>query len=281
MRQQRFLPLLVCLFILAGCYRQADDSFEPLGNQSTVAPPTAISNPTTVPAVSTEIETETEQPVLKPPTATDDGSMSDTDGQATSTDAPLLLQPTTNTPINLSVATATNIPGVIPTATQPTFITPEAPPGAVDLPTITPTATPEIIETPTAIPEEVSSECSYIVQAGDNLFRIALNNDTTVESLMSANALVSDAIQPGNVLQIPDCVPGAETTDEAPIAVETPIVVPEGGIIHQVSSGETLYSIAIRYGITINDIIAVNDLSNPDALDIGQEIIIPDTDDGG
>lgn len=46
--------------------------------------------------------------------------------------------------------------------------------------------------------------------------------------------------------------------------------------LHVVSSGDTLYSIAVSYGVTVQDIVNTNpDLNNPSAIFIGQEIRVP------
>jgi murein DD-endopeptidase MepM/ murein hydrolase activator NlpD len=47
------------------------------------------------------------------------------------------------------------------------------------------------------------------------------------------------------------------------------------GPVYVVQSGDTFYSIAIEFGVTINDIVKSNPDVNPNALAIGQEIIIP------
>ncbi|TCP31773.1 spore germination protein [Scopulibacillus darangshiensis] len=45
--------------------------------------------------------------------------------------------------------------------------------------------------------------------------------------------------------------------------------------IHVVRSGETLWQIASRYGVSLSEIEEVNQLPNPDQLVIGQAIVIP------
>lgn len=49
----------------------------------------------------------------------------------------------------------------------------------------------------------------------------------------------------------------------------------EAGPIYIIQSGDTLNEVAIRFGITAEEIITVNALENPNALDVGQRIIIP------
>lgn len=44
---------------------------------------------------------------------------------------------------------------------------------------------------------------------------------------------------------------------------------------HQIKSGDTLQHIAKRYGIRVDDIVALNRISNPRALRIGQDLILP------
>ena len=46
-------------------------------------------------------------------------------------------------------------------------------------------------------------------------------------------------------------------------------------IIYTVKAGDSVYKIATQYGITTNDIVFANQLSNPDRLAIGQALVIP------
>ena len=88
-------------------------------------------------------------------------------------------------------------------------------------------------------------------------------------------------------------------SEDRPIAPEDPTVVLEsdspanqpdatpeielrdGALNYTVQSGDTLGSIASQFGVTIDAIIDANGLTNPDAIDIGQELIIPSQVDGG
>ena len=47
------------------------------------------------------------------------------------------------------------------------------------------------------------------------------------------------------------------------------------GNVHVVQAGESLLSIALLYGVTVEELQAANELDNPDSIFIGQELIIP------
>lgn len=47
------------------------------------------------------------------------------------------------------------------------------------------------------------------------------------------------------------------------------------GIYHTVQRGETLSEIASKYGVSVDDVIASNEIENPDRLKIGQKLFIP------
>ncbi len=48
-------------------------------------------------------------------------------------------------------------------------------------------------------------------------------------------------------------------------------------INHIVQPGETLYGISRRYGVSIQEILAVNNIPNPNRIEVGQVIVIPTT----
>jgi murein DD-endopeptidase MepM/ murein hydrolase activator NlpD len=52
-------------------------------------------------------------------------------------------------------------------------------------------------------------------------------------------------------------------------------VVPEKTYVHIIESGESLYSIARKYGVTTETIVLANGLSSPDKISVGQKITIP------
>lgn len=248
-------------------------------------PPTdePIIQPTDVPAIQpTDVPAiqPTDVPVIQP---TDVPAVQPTDvpavqPTATPTVIVIQLEAPTNTPavIAPSPQAQQDAPSLLPTSTPPTFITPapvEQLPTEVPVTPDSPQNTPSGLVTPTALPEQLPPECVYIVRSGDNLFRIALNNNVALPDLLAANNLVQTSIiQPGQELRLPGCVPQATE----PTAPDTPATaLPTGTALHTVASGETLSVIARRYGVSVADIVSANNLPNPDRLSVGQQLIIP------
>jgi len=97
------------------------------------------------------------------------------------------------------------------------------------------------------------------VRPGDNLFRIALRFGTTVQAIVQANGIVNpQLIFVGQVLWIPSG--GGGPTDST---------------IYIVQRGDTLYSIARRFGTTYQVLAAVNGLRYPYLIYVGQRLVIP------
>ncbi len=66
------------------------------------------------------------------------------------------------------------------------------------------------------------------------------------------------------------------TATEAPNTPFPPTATPlPETITHVVASGDTLYGIAIEYGVTLDAIVEFNQLSNTHSLSIGQELLVP------
>ncbi len=97
----------------------------------------------------------------------------------------------------------------------------------------------------------------HVVQRGENLFRIALNYGMTVDELASLNGILDPgSLQVGQRL----LVPGA-------IAARVPQT-------HIVQAGETLYSIADLYGISMEQLATANSITDENAIYIGQTLTI-------
>ncbi len=63
--------------------------------------------------------------------------------------------------------------------------------------------------------------------------------------------------------------------EETAVPIEEPAPLPENGI-HVVQAGDTLFKLALLYGVTVDEIAAANGLADVDTLEVGQEIKIPE-----
>ncbi|RPJ55677.1 MAG: LysM peptidoglycan-binding domain-containing protein, partial [Dehalococcoidia bacterium] len=100
--------------------------------------------------------------------------------------------------------------------------------------------------------ETAAAGSTYVVQAGDTLFSLSARFGATVEDFMAANNLASDMIYEGQVLNIPTA------GGYAPYPVYDPLQPDSNGGYHLVAAGETLFSLAQRYGASVEAIAATN-----------------------
>lgn len=273
----RLLPIALVL-LTAGCFRSAGESIEPT---SGVALP--LESPTIQPSLVSPTDTPFDVPELSP---TDSPVPPTAFIAPTDAETPEIV-PSLDTGISQSVPTddAPGFPTLIPATSTPRFITPGSPLGPVtpDTPTPTlnapPTSTPSGLITPTSLPGTEDDDCTYIVQPGDNLYRIATERGFTVDDMLNANPdLTGDPpiLQVGQALQLPECDSIEQPTIQtAPSLVSTIPAASGGTQVYIVQRGDTLYGIALRFGITVQSIIDANNLLNPDRLDVGQQLIIP------
>lgn len=140
------------------------------------------------------------------------------------------------------------------------------PPGNVPLleDTGTPTATPE--PTPTTIPVTTTSTVRHQVITGETLLSIASQYGVAVDEIQAANNLSNELIRAGDVLIIPVTGPAAETSLNR---------TPAARFQYTVQSGDTIVSIAVNFGSTVEDILAVNNLSASDIIRPGDVLVIP------
>jgi LysM repeat protein len=87
-----------------------------------------------------------------------------------------------------------------------------------------------------------------------------------------ATGLNGSSGQPGASLQ-PGATAVLRSTAVAPNAAPSP----PGRRTYVVQRGDELKAIAAQFGVSIQDILAVNDIPNPDSLRLGQELVIPDS----
>ena len=101
----------------------------------------------------------------------------------------------------------------------------------------------------------------YTIRAGDTFYQLSRRFNVSLDDLLAANPGVDpNRLQVGQVI----CIPGM-----APPPKECP------GILYTIRSGDTFYSLAQRYGVTVDLIIQYNPGIDPMRLQVGQVICIP------
>lgn len=118
-----------------------------------------------------------------------------------------------------------------------------------------------------------------VVQAGDTLSSIARRYHTTWQSLAQINGLLSpNGLYVGQIVQTPALVAPADVlvADE-----ESPVRPPVGGgALYIVRSDDTLFHVALRYGISPWMLASANRIANPTLIYPGQELVIPNREPG-
>lgn len=108
----------------------------------------------------------------------------------------------------------------------------------------------------------IAASGTHVVRSGETLSSIAQRNGTTVKALVEANGIANpNLIVAGATLKIPGA--GGGSTPSA--------------ATHQVRAGETLASIAARYGTTVSALAGANGIANPNLIVVGRSLQIQGT----
>ncbi|MEH6636689.1 MAG: LysM peptidoglycan-binding domain-containing protein, partial [Halioglobus sp.] len=108
----------------------------------------------------------------------------------------------------------------------------------------------------------------YHIQQGDNLIGIAKKFDTEVGLLREVNNIRGSMIRAGKTLMIPQGSAWASS-----LAMSTTLGPPKARG-YRVRSGDSLYRIAGKFGVSINEIIAWNALQPNKYLQPGQKLTL-------
>ncbi|HVN16307.1 MAG TPA: LysM peptidoglycan-binding domain-containing protein [Anaerolineales bacterium] len=172
-------------------------------------------------------------------------------------------------PLNSLFATDTPTPSITPSPTN------------TSTPTETATVTLTPTDTSTVTP---SAPFDYTVQEGDYLASIVqkynlgddgiplillLNNFTSEGAQYSINP-TTQVVYPGQIIRLP--YPGMKLPTATPI----PPDLPHGTKLNYVvQAGDSLAGIASKFNSTIDDIVKANNLTDPNAISVGQQLVIP------
>ena len=116
---------------------------------------------------------------------------------------------------------------------------------------------------------------NYTVKRGDTIYSIARDNNIDINTLIKDNSLVNNNLSIGQVLKIRTPM-GVNTIVEECIGPDytIPASIQTNYITYNVLKGDSLYTIAKKYNVSVNDLINYNNLKSNN-LSIGQVLKIP------
>jgi len=135
-----------------------------------------------------------------------------------------------------------------------------------------------------------TEDSEYQVLEGDTISRIAKSHGISNETLISSNGDINpNQIQTGQIIKIPknqSNIVKKEEDQNKPVKDESniiqnpedpdEIIAPEGHGFYQVSSGDTLHSIAVSFGTDTDNLRKLNKISdNESSLKVGDYILVP------
>ena len=109
---------------------------------------------------------------------------------------------------------------------------------------------------------QIADADTYTIKSGDTLWDIAVNNGTTVDALMKDNNLSSHLIYPGDKLNY---------SSGSSSSVEKLAQVKNDGY-YTIALGDTLGTVADKFGTSVDNLVEINNLSNPHLVYVGQVI---------
>ncbi|MGD1996439.1 MAG: LysM peptidoglycan-binding domain-containing protein [Anaerolineae bacterium] len=96
----------------------------------------------------------------------------------------------------------------------------------------------------------------YVLRSDDNLFRVGLRFGTTAQAIAAA----SDIVDPGEI--------------QAGEMVLVPVTPPQGNYGYYVQPHDTVYRIARRFGMTVEEVIALNGIGPDYHIEVGQILTV-------
>lgn len=164
-----------------------------------------------------------------------------------------------------AVPTPAIIPSPHPATPLPTPTATPAPPTETAVPATgskpTATAVPVLRPTCGIIPD---GWIRYVVQPGDTYFYLSAQSGATINQIVEANCLDPNFLSSGIAIYLPSTPP-----------IRVDCGPPIFWVRYTVQPGDTMYSLALRYGTTVYAIMQANCLDSPRLLVAGRQIYLP------
>lgn len=137
----------------------------------------------------------------------------------------------------------------------------------------------------TATPQRADAPATYRVRAGDSLYTIAQRHDLEVDELREMNNLRGNHLAIGQTLRListsapllkptPTATPSLVARAPAKATTPAPRTANVGAGIrtYTIRAGDTLYSIAQRFGIALDDLLRWNNLTAQSVIQPGRQV---------
>lgn len=127
-----------------------------------------------------------------------------------------------------------------------------------------------ILKIPIEVNPGTGDYSTYIVKSGDTLYSISRMFNMSVSEIRSLNNLFSDSLYIGQVLRVVD---NSIDTNFEGLSCYGDNYKEVEYVLYRVVSGDNLYSISRRFGVSVDDLIKLNNLDSNN-LSIGQVLKI-------
>ena len=125
----------------------------------------------------------------------------------------------------------------------------------------------------------IFADTSYKVNKGDTLYSISRKYQITVAELRAANNLSeNDVLKAGQKLIIPeaDISTAVALSGDKNNKSDSPVNTNNTTEI-EVKKGDTLYSLSKKYGLTVADLLEINNLDSSSVIKVGQKLKVRNT----
>ena len=115
----------------------------------------------------------------------------------------------------------------------------------------------------------------HTVVSGDSLSTIASRYRVSQQALISLNNLGNaDHVEVGQRLRLPNNAVLPQPRAATPKPKPVPVKADPNATSHTVARGQTLTQIAKAYNISVRSLVDINDIGNPNAVDVGTKLLL-------
>ena len=111
---------------------------------------------------------------------------------------------------------------------------------------------------------------NYVVKSGDTLYKIARDNNISVDTIIKDNVLTSNNLKIGQNLKI-RVTPDSISIEECIGPDYVPSTSTNNTSFYTVQKGDSLYTIAKKYNTSVNELVKLNNLGS-NSLSIGHKL---------